>query len=86
MTTHRDSIQQRLDGDNTTDFEIALLRERVNKIAGKLISLEREKQTCDRDTQAHLDRMYERLYTLWDWMEKASDCIASPPPLPLKYK
>ncbi len=34
----------------------------------------------------HIDRLYERCYDMWDFLEKLSDCVASPPPLPLKYK
>ncbi len=34
----------------------------------------------------HCDRLYERQYLHWDFLEKLSDCVASPPPLPLKYK
>ncbi len=34
----------------------------------------------------HIDRLYERYYELWDHISKLSDCVASPPPLPLKYK
>lgn len=39
-----------------------------------------------RELETHVDRLYERLYDYWEYMEKLAECVASPPPLPLKYK
>ncbi len=73
MTESRDSTQQILD---------LTLRKPRAPLSDVVAALNNDAH----DLGEHVDRLYERYHDLWDWCEKLSECVAAPPPLPLKYK
>ncbi len=73
MTTHRDSVQHTLTGRHCPPHDELSLR--VDQFARNLY-----------DHDAHIDRLYEHYRDLWDYIEALGATIASPPPMPLKYK
>ncbi len=73
MTTHRDSGQQTLTGKEPPYSPPA-------HATGPTLN-DRLK-----DAEAHIDRLYNKYYDIWDAVEKLSEGIAQTVPLPLKYK
>ncbi len=67
MINHRDSVQLKLDNDDPRSNDSLDIR--IKRINDELT-----------DMAGHFDRIYDRLYEYWEYMEKLSDCVASPPP------